>query len=148
LPEYQFPWVTVTCDGVEARNNNTPPYYLQQGESKTFEFGFVNITHSSEVLSDALKIFDPTYLQESPVIAGNAAFFDHGWRVNGSAIRLTITRNTRNGFMNDGRVQFILPFRKDVIINNSSAGVSFKESPAAAERTRKDLFIFNFTVLP
>jgi hypothetical protein len=152
-----MPRVTVTCGGVEVKNNNMPPYYLQQGESKTFELRFPNIADSSEVLdaaTDPLKAFDPTSLQEIPYIVGNipmygnSAYFDHEWTIDGNAICLTITRRIRDGSDQDGRVQFILPFRKNVIINNLSAGVSFKESPTAAERTRKDLFIFNFTVLP
>jgi len=151
LPEYAM--IEITLDGGERiENNQMPPYYLEQGKSKTFNFKIAYLppeTGVGDVIylsSDFLYAFDPNTKTRINFSDPNARYFDVNYVTINNIVQITVSRNIRNGIDEDGRVQFIIPFRQSVIINDVSTGVNFREEPDGQETFRKDVFIFNFTV--
>jgi len=133
-----------------------PPYYLNKGESLTFKIKIKdNGNYTPNDIIDINNIkdwFDPFY---EVYIAKNghqynAFYFDvnSGGNIN-DILNIIINRNSSSGQSEDGRVQLILKFRQDVIINGKGDGIDFWTGLSEpVKRIRKDIFVINLTVMP
>ena len=137
------------------KNDQKPPNYLKQGESLTFSIKITDLPSGikREDLIDEENIifaFDPYYKKyinykgTSP--EPNARYFDvsTAGSITNNNLQITIAKNNRNGYDEDGEVQFIICFRQNVIFNNVK-GVYFQESPEAERKSWENIFILNFT---
>lgn len=143
------PQVTIKqLGGGSVSNNQLPPYYLANvGDSVTFELQVFSVDSSNTY---SLEQFDPEelqYLVASNV--GNAFFYkweEPAYNADRTLAFLTVKR-IRAGYALTGKIQFILKFTRDSVMNGSFAGVDFREPEESASRNRKDIFIFNFNTL-
>ncbi|MCL2411707.1 MAG: hypothetical protein FWC97_08700 [Treponema sp.] len=151
------PRIEITLDG-ERIGNNSALHYIDRGESLTFN---ISIIDRGEFEYEQIIDIDNLFLAFCPRLNQyivnsfpNASFFD--FNIEGDihdVVQFTITRNALPGYMGDGRVQYVIWFRQNVIINDVSTGIYFipiipYERPAPPPpQWLRHIFVLNFTVI-
>jgi len=118
--------VEVTQNG-EGATNNDVPRYIARGESLDFYIE-ISTCYRNPVLRPTPLIFatDPdTGEMITGAIFSNALFFDTQAVLDGNVWRVTVTRNDLYGFIQDGRVQFVVWFDRRTLINGEPGGYTW-----------------------
>jgi uncharacterized membrane protein len=164
-PPGEPPMVEITVDGKKVDNKQEPPYYLAKDKSITFDLTFTLFSDAiirdviyDEDLKEFIYPYEPGY---GRVVYGdrNSGLFNELDvrdpknylpeisplnQISSNSYQCTIKfKRTESGHVGDGnRLQFIIPFKKTVIINDDSKkGVNFD-----GNAENKKVFIFNFAM--
>ena len=155
------PVIEITLDGEKIENNQMPPYYLGKGESLTFEVKAVYLPTGVKAkdlideskLSTIIYVFDPEneeYIEINHGVTSEGALTDalfYNVSTTGSindVLQITVTRKEIGHVDYDGRIHFIIVFRRVVTLNDDKSGVYFWNSEGAVT-LQKNIFILNFT---
>jgi hypothetical protein len=159
--EDRRPKIEITLDAVKIKNNGMPPYLLkynsvkEEGESLSF---ILKITDKGEYTAkDIIDIdklinwFDPDIQKYISKDYNNAEYFDLNKDDNIAnalldGFHIVISKNNITGYNRNGRVQLVLKFRKDIIINDNSDGIDFWDDFNNPVKEKKDIFVINLTV--
>jgi len=147
------PMIQITLNSSEIKNNGMPPYYLDKGESLIFDLKITDKGNNApnEIIdkNNIKDWFDPysKIFIKKDGHQYNAFFFDVN--IDGDIediLHIVVSRNYANGKSEDGMVQLVLKFRKNVIINGKGDGINFWDGFNNPVNEKKDIFVINFTV--
>ncbi|MDR2965800.1 MAG: hypothetical protein LBU88_08500 [Treponema sp.] len=152
---FKHPKVEIKLNGDIVKNNQIPSFYLECGESITFNISVTDFGEPVQRVEDIIDInrfiipYSSHLGKEIGFDAYNAAHFTvDKFEINKMEITLNREEDASGTGIHDGKVQYVLKFKKDVIINGISTGISFKLEPDTSEKIRKDIYVLNFTVRP
>jgi hypothetical protein len=146
----QKPHATVRRGGEDVPNNGRVYHLANLGDFITFD---LQVFGTAFTQAPTISVFSPNFDANSKLIGYNvgtnpiAYFFTVVPSTSSTAeTHYTITRAYTGG-SSDGRVQYIIRFGQDVVINGSDAGIMFQEfADEGAASIKKNIFVINFNV--
>jgi len=149
------PVIEITLDNNTIENNKMPPYYLKydpvnkKGESLTFnikvtDFGSPEAINISSI-NGLINWIEPT---EKKFIYNNTnrLFFNVSVGSNTNNVYPIIIERIKDGYINEGTIQLVLKFGRDVTINKKTDGIDFWDLDDNPVEGKKDIFVINLTV--
>jgi len=149
------PMISIKLNNTDLENNKTLYYIKNIGESLTFDLKLTYYDYgqykSSDEIIDMKNLicwFDPEEKKYGEKDTNNAKFFniDTVGDIN-NTLHITVTRNSRPGYIDEGRVQLVLKFRVPVIFNGRDNGIDFWSDQNEPVKNCINIFVINLTVL-